>query len=490
MRHTMPVVLLLALYGMFRKRLWIFAATLVPFLIYPLAGVRSEDRFVLPYVPFLIVCAVVGLEQLRSKGLRSVVYGLLLATVIVLAFFNKDQLLKPEAPGLGGMKEAGLLFKDKIQPRARIASRKPFFAFYAGGDYLEIPVAPYEDVMKFLVEEEVELLALHHLTIHRLRPALRPLMYSRTVMNGELRYQQVHVGQGGAMVFRRAVGADPLRWSRITRSPEANVFPCWSPDGKSIAFRRHDSSGPSEIFVTDAAGGSRRVYSARRRLNDGLAWSPDGARLAFADAGEEGLDIFAVDLSTGAVSALVTDAGDARSPSWCATTGELVFCSNRSGNDDIWVRDMAAGDEVVLAAGAGNGYPSLSPDGSRVAWVEPERGIAVLDRRDGAKHLILAPRHVMYAPAWSPDGKYVAVTAQDWGSWDIYLAKSDGTSALLLTKEHKREGTPQWSPDGRRLLIMSEQEGTVDIWALGGLDPYLRRLETPLKVQTFLPPSK
>jgi TolB protein len=68
--------------------------------------------------------------------------------------------------------------------------------------------------------------------------------------------------------------------------------PAWSPDGRRIAFRRHDgqrgfgSAGPSDLFVVNADG------SGLRRLTDDaanmrwFAWSPDGRTIAFLRNGE------------------------------------------------------------------------------------------------------------------------------------------------------------------------------------------------------------
>ena len=120
----------------------------MPFFVIPLATVRSIDRYILPYAPVLILLAALATEEFRNRTVRAVAAGLVAATIVVSPFVNKDALLVPEEPELLPAKKAGLEFRDRVRPDDRIADRKPFFAFYAGGQYVEIPVAPYENVMK------------------------------------------------------------------------------------------------------------------------------------------------------------------------------------------------------------------------------------------------------------------------------------------------------------------------------------------------------
>jgi Tol biopolymer transport system component len=95
------------------------------------------------------------------------------------------------------------------------------------------------------------------------------------------------------------------------------------------------------------------------------------------------------------------------------------------------------------------------------------------------------PKEVLHAPAWSPDGKYLAVAGNNWGNWDIYLLTADGSEALVLTKDHAGQGMPSWRPDGRALAINSEHGGQPRNWILTGLEPYLERLAEPIDIRIF-----
>jgi len=73
-------------------------------------------------------------------------------------------------------------------------------------------------------------------------------------------------------------------------APQSDKFPCWSPDGKAIAFVRTRNSQniierftEADIFILPAAGGEPRQLTAEPDMVafGSIAWSPDGRLLAY-----------------------------------------------------------------------------------------------------------------------------------------------------------------------------------------------------------------
>jgi gamma-glutamyltranspeptidase len=69
----------------------------------------------------------------------------------------------------------------------------------------------------------------------------------------------------------------------------------------------------------------------------------------------------------------------------------------------------------------------------------------------------------MREPAWSPDGKRLAVVVLD----RIWIAQSDGRDAVELTKGSGSEREPAWSPDGKRIAFVADRGEGFDLYVVG-----------------------
>ena len=117
---------------------------------------------------------------------------------------------------------------------------------------------------------------------------------------------------------------------------------------------------------------------------------------------------------------------------------------------------------VLLAAGilaaAGCASQPQPPDAARKAAPRPS-GTYPAARHGGGYmfnyYLPPAPSATPWAPAWSPDGKQIAVGLH--GSiWRIDLASSE---AFELTYDRHYHSSPDWSPDGRWIVYTADHGG-------------------------------
>ncbi len=82
-----------------------------------------------------------------------------------------------------------------------------------------------------------------------------------------------------------------------------------------------------------------------------------------------------------------------------------------------------------------------------------------------------------YAPAWSPDGQYIAYTSKDSrGNFDIALIKPSGGQPIRLTANSTYDGLPSWSPDSKHIAFESDRDFHADIWIMDLDGQNLRKL--------------
>lgn len=160
--------------------------------------------------------------------------------------------------------------------------------------------------------------------------------------------------------------------------------------------------------------------------------------------------------------------------------GQVVSAALRYG--DVIARPTTRGPERIVFSGllqkAANGFhvvefvdgPTVSPDGKRFAMIASAGTSADLEIRDlasGARVALLSQGSSLADPAWSPDGKTIAVTSYTLGQPRILLVAADGSRAEPLQIDALGEPyRPSFSPDGRWVTYTLRHDGRSDIHAI------------------------
>ncbi|GAB3360534.1 amidohydrolase family protein [Modestobacter lapidis] len=195
--------------------------------------------------------------------------------------------------------------------------------------------------------------------------------------------------------------------------------------------------------------------------------SPDGRTIVFGALNDLHL------LTAGKPRQLTDDQYWEYDVEWSRDGQAITYTSDKQGSPDVYRRDLATGQEQKLTSGAGAEYgASLSPDTARLAYLDQDNGLQVLDLASGAvTSLGAGPGGELWeGTSWSPDGRYLALGdgafapnkrfREDFNSiWVVdtqtgaqvpYPVADDGSIADL------GDSGPVWSPDGAWMAFIME----------------------------------
>lgn len=126
----------------------------------------------------------------------------------------------------------------------------------------------------------------------------------------------------------------------------------------------------------------------------------------------------------------------------------------RQRDGDFWWRAESFEHEQVTRGPEPKRRMSLSPDGTRLAYISGGGNLHVANADGSAEKLLFA---CWDAPTfdWSPDSGWLVFAAQDQNfNRDIYITPADGSrEPFNLSRHPDFEGSPKWSPDGRRIAF-------------------------------------
>jgi TolB protein len=164
-------------------------------------------------------------------------------------------------------------------------------------------------------------------------------------------------------------------------------------------------------------------------------------------------------------------------------SGQIAFDSDRDGNRDIYLMDLATGDVKRLTNNpAYDGIPEWSPDGSKIVFISQRDGgdgdifVMNADGSDERNLTVLPVDANEWNPTWSPDGEYIAFVSDRAGTNDIYIMDNDGKNIRQLTNNALWEWKPSWSSDGTEIVCQVDALGYMQLYKVDVITGVLHRL--------------
>ena len=277
---------------------------------------------------------------------------------------------------------------------------------------------------------------------------------------------------------------------RVCQMPDGVSELEWSPDGTRIAFLARERPPEEGDPIVVRPGPHRRLWTVRPEgevpevvTPDGLtiweyAWSPDGTRFAcYYATGPDETDwyrgqIGVVDARGGAMRQITELTGQAAALAWSPDGARLAYIAGEWSDPglvggDLYVMPAAGGPARNLTPGAemSLGWCAWFPDGERLlytAWDSLTHQVGVLRAEDGARHVLDSDFLITigWCPRLSttPDLRRFATAHADTASLgDVWLgeltAGTDGREGVawrrLTTLNPLAEATLELAPSER-----------------------------------------
>lgn len=171
------------------------------------------------------------------------------------------------------------------------------------------------------------------------------LVYARTQLSyyRKANWSTFFFGFGGTTI----VVENSEIWMKNLKTGETTLLgngyqPCFSPDGKQIAYVKYSSDAKStSIWIMNIDGSDQvQVTDAKKGFALTPRWSPDGKRLIFqaSKKDKKDADLYVIDVDGNNLTQLTINKSYDGQPYW-TTDGYIYFVSDRgndAGNYQIW----------------------------------------------------------------------------------------------------------------------------------------------------------
>jgi TolB protein len=250
-------------------------------------------------------------------------------------------------------------------------------------------------------------------------------------------------------------------------------------DGRfDLRFRLYDTVKQTQLDGLSYTSTAAELRLNAHRISDRIYEKLTGDRGVFAtriayvvQLGRNAYELQVADADGGNPQTALRSREPIMSPAWSFDGTQLAYVSFETGKPVVYAHTLTTGQRRTVANFRGsNSAPAWSPDGKLLAVALSLNGVQQI-------YLVAAegtstPRRLTNSgaidtePVWSPDGRFIYFTSDRGGGPQIYRMAPDGSGVTRVTFTGDYNVSPRISPDGRLLAYISRRSGRFQVHTL------------------------
>ena len=253
--------------------------------------------------------------------------------------------------------------------------------------------------------------------------------------------------------------------TRLTENSPESFCPSFDSTGEFLAFCSDRGDGNINIYKTgsDLNIGTATAVTSNTGVSWQPTWSPDSLTIAFSTNKDGNYQIYKVNADGTSQTRLINDLFDCTFPSWKYAVNpsdeRIIYMSDATGSHQIYAMHTDGTSQTALTSSGVNIWPSVSPDGTKIAFASNRVGNEFklyIMNADGTSQVVVGSNIVSSPITWSPDGTRVAFNRDDFEIYSVDI--STGADIQRITYNSNSEFYLSWDPDGTTIVYDSETE--------------------------------
>jgi TolB protein len=232
--------------------------------------------------------------------------------------------------------------------------------------------------------------------------------------------------------------------------------PDWSPDGRWVIYSAYRDDAV-ELWMLDLASGAVKPLLANGAVNIEPRFSPDGKRIVFVSTlYNQRFHIFTADINEGKLANVQRLTGEHKSD-----LPRYYYSHYDHEINPVWTRD---GREILYVSNRNHIY------GTGGFWRIASNAKPAADSAaaDAATEIHYEETNWKARPDVSPDGSRLVYSSYLGRSWhNLWVMPAAGGDAFPIAYGDWDQTYARWSPDGTRIAFVSNKSGNTEIGILG-----------------------